>query len=141
MSLLQDLTFLELTTYQGRRRKYVKDTEGVFMNDWRNSVSYELFDIEETSLQPLNGRTLQAMAEGYRSRARYQFWTKTPIKGLTENKDDLPDQINIDGEWFSIYTLRDWKRTSFLPHYHCIVLKETANNSWDQENTTGGNYG
>lgn len=91
-------------------------------------LAEELFTIESSSLQPLNGKTLQALPEGYRSKAQYQFWTKTEILGLEQGTDRLPDQIEIGGSWFSVYNLRDWTRTSFLAHYHCVAIKEKEGN-------------
>lgn len=138
--LLEQLTLLELKSYLGRHRKYVKTTSSIFQNQ-SNEVEYEEFEIAAASLQPIDGHTLQALEEGYRSKAAYQFWTKTKMTGLEQNTDILPDQIYINGDWYSIYNFKDWVQTSFLPHYHCVAIREEVNNSFDQSNTTGGNYG
>lgn len=138
--LLEQLTLIELKNYQGRHREYVKSTQSVFKNSYA-TVNYTDFTIEDCSLQPIDGRTLQALPEGYRSKAAYQFWCKTEMKGLEQNTNQLADQIHINGEWFSIYNFKDWTRTSYLSHYHCAAVREEINNSMDSSNTTGGNYG
>ncbi len=140
MALLEQLTLIELKPYEGRHRNYGPPTGTVFQNG-NNQVIYEPFIIEASSLQPIDGRTLQALEEGYRSKAVYQFWTKTSIRGLEQNTNQLPDQINIDGYWYSIYNFKDWTRTSFLAHHHCVAIREDVNNSRDPNNTFGGNYG
>lgn len=140
MALLEQLTLIELQDYEGRHRKFAPSTGTIFKNSY-NGVEYEQFPIEAASVQPIDGYTLQALEEGYRSKAVYQFWTKTRINGLEQNTDQLSDQILLDGEWFSIYNLKPWIRTSFLAHHHCIAIREDVNNSRDPDNTTGGNYG
>lgn len=138
--LLEQLTLIELKPYQGRHREYVESTQSIFKNSYA-TVTEELFEIAECSLQPIDGRTLQALPEGYRSKAAYQFWCKTEMKGLEQNTSQLPDQIQINGEWFSVYNFKDWIRTSYLSHYHCAAIREEINNSMDSSNNTGGNYG
>lgn len=139
MALIEQLTLIELKPYQGRHRIYVKNGTSVIQN-MDNTVDYTPFIIEASSIQPLNGRTLQALPEGYRVKAQYQFWCKTPILGLEQGTTQLSDQIEIDGQWYSIYNLKDWKRTSFLAHYHCVAIREDISNTWDF-NTVGGNFG
>lgn len=140
MALFEQLTLIELKSYIGRRRSYSYSPDSIFKNK-SGVVNYEQFEIEDTSLQPIDGHTLQALAEGYRSRAAYQFWTKTPIRGLEQNTEELSDQILINGEWYSVYNFKDWVRTSFLSHYHCVAIREEVNNSRDQSNISGGNFG
>lgn len=137
--LLDQFTLLDLTTYQGRKRNYVPDPDSPIAN-MGNSIAYEDFTIEAASLQPISGKTLQALPEGYRSKAQYSFWTKTPIRGIEQGTDQLPDLIFIDGLWYSIYSLKDWTRTSFLIHIHCVAILDDQNNtySYSQE---GGNFG
>lgn len=140
MTLLSQMTLIEPKTYIGRHRNYVKTGNSIFGNKG-TEVQYELFDIEYTSLQPIDGHTLQALPEGYRARASYQFWTQTPILGLEQNTSQLPDQIEIDGEWYSVYNFKDWTRTSFLIHHHCVAIREDTNNSLNENDSLGGNYG
>lgn len=140
MALLEQLTLIELKPYVGRHRIYGPSVGTVFKNG-NNEIIYEQFDIEASSVQPIDGRTLQALEEGYRSKAVYQFWTKTPIRGLEQNTDQLSDQIYIDGAWYSVYNFKNWTRTSFLAHHHCIAIREEVNNSRDPNNQTGGNFG
>lgn len=140
MALLENLTLIELQTYSGRHRIFQDSATSVFKNSY-NTVGYEDFDIEASSLQPIDGHTLQALEDGYRSKAVYQFWTKTKIVGLEQNSNQLSDQINIDGFWYSIYNFKDWTRTSYLAHHHCVAIREDVNNSRDPKNTSGGNYG
>lgn len=140
MSLLSQMTLIEPLTYLGRHRTYVKGEGTIFQNQGAH-VEYEMFEIQYTSVQPIDGRTLQALPEGYRERAIYQFWTETPIRGLEQDTDQLPDQIQIDGEWYSVYNFKDWTRTTFLVHHHCVAVREDTNNSMDEDNITGGNFG
>ncbi|WNL63495.1 hypothetical protein [Citrobacter phage Tr1] len=137
--LLNEFTLLDLTTYQARRRTYVQDPDSPIAN-MGNTILYEDFVIESSSLQPISGKTLQALPDGYRSKAQYSFWTRTEVRSIEEGSDQLPDQILIDGKWYSIYAHKDWTRTSFLIHQHCVAILDTQNNTWtyDQE---GGNFG
>lgn len=137
--LLDQFTLLDLTTYQGRRRNYVQDPSSPIGN-MGSSIVYEDFTIESSSLQPISGKTLQALPEGYRSKAQYSFWTKTDIRGIQQGTNQLPDEILIDGLWYSIYSLKDWTRTTFLIHTHCVAILDDQNNtySYSQE---GGNFG
>lgn len=137
--LLDQFTLLDLTTYQGRKRNYVQDPDSPISN-MGNTVAYEDFTIEAASLQPISGRTLQALPEGYRSKAQYSFWTKTEIRGIQQGSDQLSDQILIDGQWFSIYSLKDWTRTSFLIHTHCVAILDDQNNTYSYSEE-GGNFG
>ena len=137
--LLDQFTLLDLTTYQGRKRTYVQDPDSPISN-MGNTVAYEDFTIEAASLQPRSGRTLQALPEGYRSKAQYSFWTKTEIRGIQQGSDQLSDQILIDGQWFSIYSLKDWTRTSFLIHTHCVAILDDQNNTYSYSEE-GGNFG
>lgn len=137
--LLDQLTLLDLTTYQGRRRTYVQDPSSPIAN-MGSSVSYEDFIIEAASLQPISGKTLQALPGGYRAKAQYSFWTKTDIRGIQQGTDILPDEILIDGQWYSIYSLRDWTRTSFLIHTHCVAILDDQSNTYSYSEE-GGNFG
>lgn len=132
------MMLIEPKTYQGRTRTFVKDPDSVVANDGR--VEYTLFEIESSSLQPIDGRTLQAVSDVYRTRARYQFWTETPISTLEQGTNQISDQILIEGEWYGVFSMKDWIRTSFLPHYHCIAVREDQNNTIKQI-PGGGNYG
>lgn len=139
--LLDNFMLLDLTEYQGRKRIYISNPDSVLGN-LDNSVGYEDFIIEAASLQPISGKTLQALPEGYRVRAQYSFWTKTPIRSLKQGTDQLSDQILIDGDWYSIYSLKDWTRTSFLNHTHCVAILDDQNNSWTYDpSKQGGNFG
>lgn len=137
--LLDQFTLLDLTTYQGRRRIYVSDPDSPIAN-MGNSVDYEEFTIEAASLQPISGKTLQALPEGYRSKAQYSFWTKTDIRGIQQGTEQLPDMILIDGLWYSIYSLKDWTRTSFLIHTHCVAILDDQSNTYSYSEQ-GGNFG
>ena len=137
--LLSQFKLLDLTQYPGRRRTYVENTDAVFSNQ-DNTILTEDFVIESSSLQPISGFTLQAVPEGYRSKAQYTFWTVTEIRPLIQGSNQLSDQINIDGKWYSIYALSDWTRTSFLQHTQCIAIYDDQDNSW-HEDVEGGNFG
>lgn len=137
--LLDQFTLLDLTEYQGRRRVY-KEAVGSVIANLESSVEYEPFTIEAASLQPISGKTLNALPEGYRSKAQYSFWTKTEMRGLQQGTEQLSDQILIDGKWYSVYSLKDWTRTSFLVHHHCVAILDDQNNSWSY-GTEGGNFG
>lgn len=137
--LLSQFKLLDLTEYNGRHRTYVQNTDAVFANQ-DNTVAYEEFTIQASSLQPISGFTLQAVGEGYRSKAQYTFWTITEILPLQQGGDQLSDQIQIDGKWYSIYSLSDWTRTSFLDHHQCVAIYDDQDNTW-HNNTQGGNFG
>lgn len=137
--LLDQMMLLDLTEYQGRRRVMTLDPDSPIAN-MGSSIVYEDFTIQASSVQPISGKTLQAMPEGYRTKAQYSFWTKTPIQGLEQGTNKLPDEILIDGTWYSVYALKDWTRTSFLIHSHCIAIRDDQNNTYSY-GVEGGNYG
>lgn len=137
--LLDNFILVDLKQYEGRHRRYVKDTSQVFSNAG-NTIEYTPFIIEAASIQPVSGWTMQSLPEGYRSKAQYTFWTKTDIISLKQGTDNLSDQILIDGEWYSIFTRGDWTRTSFLPHTECIAIWDDQNNTYDYDGG-GGNFG
>ncbi len=137
--LLDQFSLLDLKSYEGRRRVYIQDPNSPIGN-MGNSIGYEDFTIEATSLQPITGKTLQALPEGYRVKAQYSFWTKTEIRGLQQGTDQLPDEILIDGLWYSIYSFKDWTRTSFLIHSHCVAILDDQNNTYSYSQD-GGNFG
>lgn len=137
--LLDQFTLLDLTSYQGRRRVY-KEAVGSVIANMGSTVEYEEFEIAAASLQPISGKTLKALPEGYRSKAQYSFWTKTEMRGIQQGTSQLSDQILIDGQWYSVYSLKDWTRTTFLTHHHCVAILDDQNNTWDYDRE-GGNFG
>ena len=137
--LLSQFRLIDLKEYQGRHRGYAESTSSVLKNR-SATITYEDFTIESTSLQPINGRTLQSIPEGYGSGAQYTFWTVTPITSLDQINQTLSDQIYYKGSWYSIYSLDDWDQNSFLVHNQCVAILEDQDNSWDAD-TAGGNFG
>lgn len=103
-------------------------------------MGYEDIDIENCSVQPMNKSVLQALPEGYRTVARYQFWTSTPLISLEQGTTKLSDQIFVSGEWLSAYNIDSWEGRDFLTHYHCVAVREDINNDPAQA-AGGGNFG
>lgn len=137
--LLSQFRLIDLKQYQGRHQTPSSSGSSSLQN-LDTSVVYEDFTIESTSLQPISGRTLQSIPEGYRTKAQYTFWTTTEIISLSQKNQTYPDQIFYKGEWYSIYSLDDWDQNAFLQHNQCVAILDTQNNSW-QYDTDGGNYG
>lgn len=137
--LLSQFKLITLKEYQGRHREITKSGDSVISNSG-TSLVYTPFTIEATNVQPISGWTLQALPEGYRSKAQYTFWTTTNIQPLDQVNDDVSDQIQINGEWYSIYSRKDWTENDFLLHDECIAIREDQNNNWEVD-TDGGNFG
>ena len=137
--LLSQFRLIDLKKYPGRHRGYTESTTSALKNR-SATITYEDFTIQSTSLQPISGRTLQSLPEGYRSMAQYTFWTVTPITSLSQTDKTLSDQIYYKGNWYSIYSLDDWDQNSFLIHNQCVAILEDQDNSWDAD-TDGGNFG
>lgn len=137
--LLNKFKLITLKEYPGRHRTYSTSTSSALMNR-DSTITYEDFTIESTSLQPISGRTLQSLPEGYREQAEYTFWTTTGIVGISSDASTLPDQIQYKGKWYSIYSLDGWTENTFLMHNQCVAILDDQDNSWDY-NTSGGNYG
>ena len=137
--LLSQFKLVTLKEYQGRHREITKTGTSVISNA-DTSLVYTPFTIEATNVLPISGWTLQSLPEGYRSKAQYTFWTVTDIKPLDQVQDELSDQIQIGGEWYSIYSRKDWTENTFLLHNECIAIREDQNNSW-QSDTDGGKFG
>ena len=137
--LLSQFKLIDLVEYQGRHRTYTESTGSVLQNR-DPTITYTPFTIETTNVQPISGWTLQALPEGYRSKAQYTFWTTTDIQPLDQGEGLLSDQIQIKGEWYSIYSRKDWTENSFLLHDECIAIRDDQNNTWEAD-TDGGNFG
>ena len=137
--LLSQFKLVTLKEYQGRHQSYSSQGSSALQN--RNtSLVYEDFTIQSTSLQPISGRTLQSIPEGYRSKAQYTFWTTTDIISLSQTDQTLPDQIYYKDNWYNIFSLDDWDQNTFLQHNQCVAILDDQDNSWEY-NTSGGNYG
>ena len=137
--LLSQFQLVTLKEYQGRHREIIEGSGSVLSNG-DTSVVYTPFTINATNFQPISGWTLQNLPEGYRSKAQYTFWTTTDITPLDQVGDTLSDQVLISGEWYSIYSRKDWTENTFLLHDECIAIREDQSNTW-QDGVEGGNFG
>lgn len=137
--LLSKFRLITLKEYPGRHRTLSSSTSSVLQN-MNSIITYEDFTIESSSLQPISGRTLQSLPEGYREKAQYTFWTTNEIVSLSSVNDTLSDQIYYKNNWYSVYSLDDWDQNPFLIHNQCVAILDDQDNSWEY-NTSGGNFG
>lgn len=58
------------------------------------------------SIQPADGKALQRLPDGLRTREVVTVWTSTPL--LTETDTYAPDQVEYKGAWYQIEHVRDF---------------------------------
>ena len=92
-----------------------------------------LIEYVEGNLQPFrtgnnilkNGEYRRMTKAGYSADDARIFYTDTRL--LTENQflSRKADRTQIDGLWFFVFSVKDWKRYGLtLDHYECILVRE-----------------
>lgn len=62
-------------------------------------------------IQPASGRDLQRWPEGLRSSQVIVIWTKTELRTVDEDAEQLPDQISYRDTLFQIEKCEPWEET------------------------------
>ena len=95
--LLNTFKFLDPVILTGRRKVFTASGTSVFSNS--GSFSYETFNVENASVQPVAKDTQILQADGIREYEAYFVYTSTPLKSSEEATLELADQIQIDGKY------------------------------------------
>ena len=74
----------------------------------------------KTSVQPLNGKELEALPEGRREKSSYKGYTSLYMQ--TVQNSENPDRIVIDGDEYEIFTVENWQ-SNIINHYKFIAQK------------------
>ena len=123
--LLNTFKFLDPVILTGRRKVFTASGTSVFSNS--GSFSYEIFNVENASVQPVAKDTQILQADGIREYEEYFVYTSTPLKSSEEATLELADQIQIDGVyglgWFTVVRVKKHSITSNGSQYEAIVIK------------------
>ena len=123
--LLNTFKFLDPVILTGRRKVFTASGTSVFSNS--GSFSYETFNVENVSVQPVAKDTQILQADGIREYEAYFVYTSTPLKSSEEATLELADQIQIDGvyglDWFTVVRVKKHSITSNGSQYEAIVIK------------------
>ena len=72
------------------------------------------------SVQPLDGRELQALPEGERGSEIRVIYTTTELK--TRTATTATDRVEIDGEPYEVISVATWKAWGST-HYRCLASR------------------
>lgn len=124
-TLLNSFTLLDSMTLSCRRKVFVKDTNSVFDNV--GTYSYQTFNAENCSVQPITERSQLLLEEGLREYESYTVYTTTPLTSVKEASEDLADQIYLDGQlgqsWFTVLKVKKHSVTSSGSQFEVVVVK------------------
>lgn len=75
------------------------------------------------SWQPTNGRDLQRLSEGERSRGTRKVFTATALIVADAAGSVLADRIINGTEVYEVSTVQDWPTFGPLPHYDALLVR------------------
>ena len=71
------------------------------------------------SVQPTSPDDMQSLPEGRRERRAYTLFGNKPLLSVgSEN----PDLVSVDGEWYEVSDVQEWRNT-LIPHTRAIVTR------------------
>ena len=71
------------------------------------------------SVQPTSPDDMQTLPEGRRERRAYTLFGSKPLLSVgAEN----PDMVSVDGEWYEVAAVQEWRNT-LIPHTRAIVTR------------------
>lgn len=110
-----------------RRELTVRTNKGYYDDNglWVN-LPYEEYKIK-ASVQSLNDDILATLPEGYRSKENFLLITDSYLN-LSVVDTSKADTVLIDGNWYQVVRVKDWKNLSFFSknfsdHCEAIVVK------------------
>lgn len=76
------------------------------------------------SVQPLDGRELQLLEPGLRSRRTVKIYTDTRLRTARGGEGATPDVVTLaDGERLEVHEVHDYSlHRRGMPHYRCILV-------------------
>lgn len=105
-------------TYTVRRRD-----PGSYVNgNWTPAGTYTEFQII-ASIQPINGRELQMMPEGQRTREMVRIYTKSGLRPTIEQQNVKGDLVSYKGRQWEVQKVEEWEFSwDGLAHFKAIAL-------------------
>lgn len=78
------------------RKVFTAYRRSITVNDYgRTTTTTTNFSVKNASVQPLNGREQQALAEGFRDKNVYKLFTTTKVQATKEGTGQIADRIII----------------------------------------------
>jgi len=71
------------------------------------------------SVQPTSPDDMQSLDEGRRERRNYTLFGGNPLLSVG---DENPDLVKVDGEWYEVSAVQEWRNT-LIPHTRAIVTR------------------
>ena len=71
------------------------------------------------SVQPTSPDDMEMLPEGRRERRAYTLFGDDSLQGVGT---DNPDLVQIDGEWYEVSAVQEWRNT-LIPHCRSIVTR------------------
>ena len=72
------------------------------------------------SVQPLQGKELLLLPEGFRTKDSLKVYTDAQLYETNEELGQLPDLILYQGKQYQIHSVRGY--TQLLPHFECVAV-------------------
>lgn len=66
------------------------------------------FAVTNASVQPLSGRELQLLPEGYRTRQTLKVYSDVELRSADAEAGREADRFDYLGEQFEVYSVQDW---------------------------------
>jgi hypothetical protein len=95
---------------------------GAYDNNGRYQIQDYSPMLIQAVIQPLEGRELQTVEEGFRTRATIKAYTRTKLNTLDVAAQTQPDHIIYNTRNYQVFRLEEWG----LGGYYKCFLVETA---------------
>lgn len=98
------------------RRAAGTRTDGFYTPGTASTVTIPI-----VSLQPISGRELMRMPEGWRTREPVRVFTKSPLQTAAEPDGRSPDTFSYNGATYEVQAVEDW--TVHGGYYESVATK------------------
>jgi hypothetical protein len=105
--------------YTVRRRNPGSYVDG----DWVPSGTYTDYEMI-ASIQPINGRELEILPEGQRTKEAVRIYTKFGLQQAVEQQNVKGDLVSYRGRQYEVHKVEPWEIASWddLVHFKAIAL-------------------
>lgn len=76
------------------------------------------------SLQPLSAREIQQLQEGERARARWSFFTRSPLQMSDDAEGLVSDELHHKNRRLVVVGVDDFSDSPFLAHYEYLLAEK-----------------
>jgi len=76
------------------------------------------------SLQPADGETLELLPEGFRVRDVRKFYTEGDLRGLDEESELPPDEVDVEGIVYQVHMIEPHGPGAPQPHRKAILVRK-----------------